>query len=164
MKLALSLTLFVCVCGFAAPLWAQQTRADADWSRVGELEDLSEIMVTLKGEAPVRGQFFFGDESLLRMLNRSQAIEEFARADIAEVKAVLPYSPGRDASKGAIVGGAAYGLMGLTLCRAFGGTESCARDFLKTAALGAGVTAGISLAAGAVKHRIKPLRLIYRAP
>jgi hypothetical protein len=164
MKSALSLTFFVCVCGFATPLAAQQNRADADWSRVVDLEGESEIIVTTKGAPPARGYLLSADESGLRVLNLAQAVEDIARADIAQIKLLVPYSPGRDALNGAVVGGTAYGLIGLTLCRAFGGTESCAADFLKTAAVGGAITAGIAVAAGAIKHRFKPLRLVYRAP
>ena len=164
MKSALALTLVVCLAGSSIPLAAQQTQADADWSRVGDHADGSEIIVITKGSPPARRYLISADESGLRVLNLAQAVEDIARADIAQIKIPTPYSPGRDASKGAIIGGAAYGLIGLTLCRAFGGPESCAADFLKTAAFGGGITAGISLAAGAIKHRIKPERSIYRAP
>jgi hypothetical protein len=64
-----------------------------------------------------------------------------------------------------LVGTAAYGAAGALLCDAFGGTGSCTPDVLRAAAVGGGVTAGISVAAGAIKHAVRPaLRVIYRAP
>ena len=163
MKSALSLTLTVCLVS-AIPLAAQQREADAAWSRVGQLPLGSEIIVTVKGSPPARRYFISGDESGLTVLNLAQAAENIARADIADITTLVPYSPKRDAVKGLVVGGAVYGLIGVSLCKAFGDTGSCAGDVVKIAALGGAVMAGVSLAAGAVKHRIKPSRVIYRAP
>jgi hypothetical protein len=163
MKSSLSLTtIFLAVS--AIPLAAQQPDADAAWSRVGQLTPGIELIVTVKGEAPVRRLFFSGDGSRLRVLNRAQGVEDFERSDIAEIKVERPHSAERDALKGFLFGSAAYGLVGGLACKAFGGTGSCAGDVAKSAAFGGGFMAAISVGAGAIKHRVKPAQVIYRAP
>jgi len=164
MKPALSLTIVACLGGFASPLAAQERVADGGWSRVGNLPPGSEIIVTVRGSAPAKRYLMSSDDSGLTVLNLAQGVEGIARADIADIKTPIPHSPTRDAMKGFLVGGAGYGVIGASVCKAFGGTGSCAGDVMKVAALGGSITAGISLAAGAIKHRIKPWRVIYRAP
>ena len=194
MKSALSLTLIVCLCGPAIPLAAQETlvestsgpvtRAipreagrlalalqtsvdDSGWSRVLQLAPGTEIIVTVKGSPSARRYFIAGEDSGLTVsiVTDSRQIETIARADIAEIKTPLPYSPGHDALMGLIVGSVAYGLIGVSLCKAFAGTGSCAGDVAKVSALGGGYMAGISVATGAVKHAVKKsTRVIYRAP
>src|SRR5438067_216274 len=96
MKSALSLTLTVCLVS-AIPLAAQQREADAAWSRVGQLALGSEIIVTVKGSPPARRYFISGDESGLTVLNLAQSGENIARADIADITTMVPYSPRCDA-------------------------------------------------------------------
>jgi hypothetical protein len=94
-----------------------------------------------------------------------QAIQRIARETVDEVRLRLAYSPQRDAVRGAAFGGAAFGAIGVLLCRAFGGSASCARGVARAGGIGAGFGAALSLTAGAVKHAIKPnTRVLYRAP
>ena len=163
MKSALSLTtIFLAVS--AIPVAAQPHEAEAAWSLVRQLPPGVEIIVSVKGEAPIRGYLVSGDTSRLTMLDRAQAHVEFARSDIKEIKTPLPYSPRRDALKGFIFGTATSSLIGVFWCRAEGGTGSCTGDIVKLAALGGGFTAGIGLGAGAIKHLVKSAQVIYRAP
>jgi hypothetical protein len=163
MKSALSFTMAACLVS-TIPLAAEQREADGAWSRVAQLPRGSEISVTVKDSPAARRFFISSDESGLTVLNLAQQAETIARTDVADITILLPYSPKRDAVKGLVVGAAAYSLIGVSLCQAFGGTASCAGDMVKVAALGGGYMAGVSLAVGAVKHRIKPSRVIYRAP
>jgi len=165
MKSALSLTMIVCLAGPAFPRGAQDPRADAAWSRVAELPSGGEIIVTIKSSPQVHRYFVSADDSGITVMDRAQAVEDIARADILEISVPVRFSPERDALKGAIVGSAAYGTIGAVACRAFGGSGSCAGGAVKAAVFGGGFTAGISVAAGAVKHLVKQsTRLIYRAP
>lgn len=164
MKSALSLMLSICLVGSAIPLAAQESVADISWSRVGQLPPGSEIIVTVKGLPPVQRYVVSRDDSVLSIADRAGAFEDIARVDIVEIKTPVPYSPGRDALKGLIVGSAAYGLIGAGMCHAFGGTGSCVGGVSRVAALGGGFMAGVSVAAGAVKHRVKRTRVIYHAP
>ena len=68
------------------------------------------MIVTVNGAAPVHGHFFSSDESRLSVLNVNQAVEDYERSDITEIKIAPPYSAGRDALKGFLIGSAAYGL------------------------------------------------------
>jgi hypothetical protein len=138
------------------------TGAKSKWSRVREIEEGTEIIVTVKDTPPARRHFVAADESSVTVSDAAAVPVQIPRSDVAELS-VWDRRVGRGTGIGAAIGGTVgfvAGLLSAGGCqRACWFTPAEAGALLGT--FGGGVGSGIGAAAGAIR---KTASVIYRAP
>lgn len=135
----------------------------SDWSRVRQLAPHTELIVTVTGAPSVHGYFVAADDSELMVSNG--AVVQIERDAIGEISHAVPYSPRHDVLVGLGLGAAIGGGLYLALCHGFGGCGAAdVGPLLGTAALFAGISAGIAVLPGGRHARHGASEIIYRAP
>lgn len=163
----LPLALAVCVVMPGLPVAAQEAPADDfAWTRVRTIESGTDVMVTVKGAAPVTRSFVAADAVELTALDTARhGVERIARERVAEI-AVSTRAVSKGVKTGALIGAALGALVALRTT-----TGQCGYDCVDSGwgvAVGFGITAayaGIGSGIGAaIGAGTQTRHVIYSAP